>query len=107
MSNNPYYLLQGVRVVELTTYVAAPSAGRILADWGAECIKVEAPPRGDTTRFAVPLPGMRPLAYDIHNANKKSIALNLKTPEGQVSASGARAALRLRRDRPHGQRRRL
>lgn len=82
MSNNPYYLLQGVRVVELTTYVAAPSAGRILADWGAECIKVEAPPRGDTTRFAVPLPGMRPLAYDIHNANKKSIALNLKTPEG-------------------------
>lgn len=82
MSNNPYYLLQGVRVVELTTYVAAPSAGRILADWGTECIKVEAPPRGDTTRFAVPLPGMRPLAYDIHNANKKSIALNLKTPEG-------------------------
>ncbi len=82
MTKNPYNLLDGVRVVELTTYVAAPAAGRILADWGAECIKVEAPPRGDTTRFAVPLPGMRPLAYGIHNANKHSICLNLKAPDG-------------------------
>jgi len=83
MNNNPYNLLEGVRILELTTYVAAPSAGRILADWGADIIKVEATPKGDVTRFVVPLPGMKPIAYEVHNANKKSIALNLKTPEGQ------------------------
>lgn len=79
---NPYQLLDGVRIIELTTYVAAPSAGRILADWGAEIIKVEAIPKGDTTRFAVPLPGMIPMTYDVHNANKKSIALDIKKPSG-------------------------
>ncbi len=83
MNNNPYNLLQDVKIVELTTYVAAPSAGRILADWGADIVKVEAVPKGDTTRFAVPLPGMKYITYDVHNANKKSIALDLKTPEGK------------------------
>ena len=82
MSNEPYKLLDGVRIVELTTYVAAPSAGRLLADWGAEVIKVEATPRGDVTRFVVPLPGMKPVPYQFHNANKKSICVNLKTSEG-------------------------
>lgn len=81
--SNPYELLKGVRILELTTYVAAPSAGRLLADWGADIIKVEATPRGDVTRFVVPLPGMKAVAYQYHNANKKSIALNLKTEEGQ------------------------
>lgn len=83
MSSNPYELLKGVRILELTTYVAAPSGGRLLADWGAEIIKVEATPRGDVTRFVVPLPGMKPVAYQLHNANKKSICVNLKTKEGQ------------------------
>lgn len=79
--------LSGVKVVELTTYVAAPACGRILADWGAEVIKVE-PPSGDVWRSA----GSRQLStvsteeenpcFDIVNANKQSIALNLKTPEG-------------------------
>lgn len=83
MNSNPYNLLAGVKIIELTTYVAAPSAGRILADWGADVIKVESVPKGDTTRFAAPLPGMKKIAYDFHNANKKSIALNLKSKEGQ------------------------
>lgn len=83
MDSGPYNLLSGVRIIELTTYVAAPSAGRVLADWGAEIIKVEATPRGDVTRFVVPLPGMKPIAYQVHNANKKSIAVNLKTDEGK------------------------
>lgn len=82
--NEPYSLLKGVRILELTTYVAAPSAGRILADWGAEIIKVEPTPKGDTTRFAVPLPGMKYITYDVHNANKKSLALDLKTPDGKA-----------------------
>ena len=66
MSEEPYALLKGVRILELTTYVAAPSAGRILADWGADIIKVEPTPNGDTTRFAVPLPGMKYITYDVH-----------------------------------------
>lgn len=83
VKENPYNLLDGVKIIELTTYVAAPSAGRILADWGAEIIKVESVPKGDTTRFAVPLPGMKKITYDFHNSNKKSIALDLKSKEGQ------------------------
>jgi crotonobetainyl-CoA:carnitine CoA-transferase CaiB-like acyl-CoA transferase len=83
MNKDPYNLLSGVKIIELTTYVAAPSAGRILADWGADIIKVESVPKGDTTRFAAPLPGMKKIAYDFHNANKRSIALNLKSEEGQ------------------------
>jgi crotonobetainyl-CoA:carnitine CoA-transferase CaiB-like acyl-CoA transferase len=83
MNKDPYNLLSGVKIIELTTYVAAPSAGRILADWGADIIKVESVPRGDTTRFAAPLPGMKKITYDFHNANKRSIALDLKTEEGQ------------------------
>ena len=83
MADNPYQLLDGVRIVELATYVAAPSAGRILADWGAEIVKVEATPKGDVTRYVVPLPGMKPITYQTHNANKKSLALDLKTPQGQ------------------------
>lgn len=84
MSENPYALLEGVKVVEVTTYVAAPSAGRLLGDWGADVLKVEATPKGDVTRFVVPLPGMPPIAYQYHNANKKSICLNLKTEEGRA-----------------------
>ena len=82
-NKDSYNLLSGVKIIELTTYVAAPSAGRILADWGADIIKVESVPKGDSTRFAAPLPGMKKIAYDFHNANKRSIALNLKSNEGQ------------------------
>ena len=77
--SNPYELLKGVKIIELTTYVAAPSAGRLLADWGADIIKVEATPRGDVTRYVVPLPGMKPVAYQYHNANKRSIAVGIIT----------------------------
>lgn len=88
MSSNPYDVLKGVRILELTTYVAAPASGRILADWGADIIKVEATPKGDVTRFVVPLAGLiatptEPMTYEQHNANKKSVVVNLKTPEGQ------------------------
>ena len=43
--------LEGIKVVELTTYFAAPACGRMLADWGAEVIKVEGP-KGDPYRTA-------------------------------------------------------
>ncbi len=80
MSN--YKLLDGIKVVEMSTMVAAPSCGRILADWGAEVIKVEAP-NGDNYRnfgkmFGVTCtPDANPL-FDSINANKKGVTLNLK-----------------------------
>jgi len=79
--------LAGIRVVELTSYVAAPSCSRILADWGAEVIKVE-PPSGDiwryfgTTMFTPANEEENPF-WDIMNSNKRGIALDLKLTEGQ------------------------
>ena len=80
-------VLKGVKVVELATYVAAPGAGRILSEWGAEVIKVESG-GGDPWRYFGPTMGV-PIAddenpyYDLSNANKKGIVINLKSPEGQ------------------------
>ncbi len=79
--------LAGIRVLDLTTFVAAPVAGRLLADLGAEVIKIERD-TGDTWRYTGinfcpnrfshdENPG-----FDIYNAGKRHIALNLKTPEG-------------------------
>lgn len=82
-----YNLLQGVRVVELTNFIAGPTAGRCLADWGAEVVKIE-PPGGDLVRYHVVLPGMvsKPemtVGFELVNANKKSVVINMKTPEGK------------------------
>lgn len=82
-----YSLLQGVRVVELTNYIAGPTAGRCLADWGAEVVKIE-PPGGDLVRTHVVLPGMvsKPemtVGFELANANKKSVVVDMKTPEGK------------------------
>jgi cinnamoyl-CoA:phenyllactate CoA-transferase len=74
--------LDGIKVVELANFIAAPACGRFLADCGADVIKVEAP-SGDFLRYTAPSEG-RPLdqyentTFDLENANKKSIALNLK-----------------------------
>jgi len=78
--------LEGIKVVELTTFVAAPICGRMLADFGAEVIKVESP-AGDGWRFLQISPSFIPNEeespqFDIHNSGKKSIAINLKAPEG-------------------------
>ena len=68
----------GVRVVEFTHMVMGPSCGLMLADLGAEVIKVE-PPGGDTTRQ---LMGSGSGFFLMFNRNKKSVVLDLKTPEG-------------------------
>lgn len=80
--------LQGVTVVELATFVAAPVCGRLLADLGARVIKIEAP-KGDTWRSN----GIRYVStrfseeenpvFDIYNTGKEFVALNLKTSEGK------------------------
>lgn len=78
--------LEGVKVLELSTYVAAPIAAKMLGEWGAEVIKVE-PVFGDEWRYIgatlkMPIePDCNP-NYDMENMGKKSIALNLKTKEG-------------------------
>lgn len=77
--------LAGVKVVELTTYVAAPVAGRILAEWGADVVKIEAP-TGDLWRYyggsySVPHSDDENPVFDIPNGGgKKGIVMNLKKP---------------------------
>jgi len=74
--------LEGVRVVEFAHMVMGPSCGLVLADLGAEVIKVE-PLEGDNTRR---LMGAGAGFYAMFNRNKKSLALDLKKPEGREIA---------------------
>ena len=71
--------LKGVRVVELTHTILGPSCGMILADLGAEVIKVE-PVDGDRTRK---LKGFGQGFFGYFNRNKKSLALDADSPEGR------------------------
>jgi crotonobetainyl-CoA:carnitine CoA-transferase CaiB-like acyl-CoA transferase len=76
--------LAGLRVVELAHIMAGPVAGLMLADMGAEIIKVEKLPNGDDTRRMVPPRiGAESAAYLMMNRNKRGIALDLKTPGGK------------------------
>jgi crotonobetainyl-CoA:carnitine CoA-transferase CaiB-like acyl-CoA transferase len=76
-------ILDGIRVVELGVWVAGPSAGGILADWGADVIKVEAP-AGDPGRrmLAVTVGHGRPDSppFDLDNRGKRSVVLDLTQP---------------------------
>jgi CoA:oxalate CoA-transferase len=69
-------VLAGVRVLDLTAALAGPSATKILADLGAEVIKVEKPDGGDYTRV------LMPYVFESHNRNKRSVAIDIKRPEG-------------------------
>jgi formyl-CoA transferase len=74
--------LEGVRVIEFTHMVMGPTCGMILADLGAEVIKIE-PPGGDKTRN---LPGLGIGFFRSFNRNKKSVVLDISTPDGQDTA---------------------
>jgi crotonobetainyl-CoA:carnitine CoA-transferase CaiB-like acyl-CoA transferase len=74
--------LDGIRVVEFTHMVMGPTCGMILADLGAEVIKIE-PPGGDKTRR---LPGLGIGFFRAFNRNKKSVVLDITTPEGRATA---------------------
>ncbi len=74
--------LEGIRVIEFTHMVMGPTCGMILADLGAEVIKVE-PPGGDKTRN---LPGLGIGFFRSFNRNKKSIVIDIQSPEGLITA---------------------
>lgn len=68
--------LAGVRVVELGVVIAGPAAAAVLADWGAEVVKLE-PPEGDPQRG-----NWNTSYFEMDNRGKRSVALDLKTPDG-------------------------
>ena len=72
-----------MRVLELGNYIAAPTAGRILGDFGAEVIKVERPGTGDELRNWRLYGGSTSMLYRTVNRNKKSIVLDLRTEAGR------------------------
>ncbi|HEU0202295.1 MAG TPA: CaiB/BaiF CoA-transferase family protein, partial [Burkholderiaceae bacterium] len=74
--------LAGVRVIEFTHMVMGPTCGMILADLGAEVIKIE-PPGGDKTRT---LPGLGIGFFRTFNRNKKSVVLDINSPAGHATA---------------------
>ena len=73
--------LKGMRVVELAHIMAGPVCGLMLADMGADVIKVEKPDGDDSRRFVPPDIQGESAAYMMMNRNKRGIALNLKDPE--------------------------
>lgn len=74
--------LTGLKIVDLTQFEAGPSCTEALAWMGAEVVKVENPKVGDPGRTAGGLPGADAYYFLQYNANKKSITVNLKSPQG-------------------------
>ena len=75
--------LSGIRVVELGTLIAAPFAARLFAQFGAEVIKIEQPGSGDPLRRWRKLHQGTSLWWYLQSRNKKSIAIDLKSPDGR------------------------
>jgi len=79
--------LEGVRVVELATFIAAAASGRFMADLGADVIKIETA-KGDPLRYTAPSEG-RPLdmyentTWDLENGNKRCISIDIRKPGGR------------------------
>jgi crotonobetainyl-CoA:carnitine CoA-transferase CaiB-like acyl-CoA transferase len=81
-------VLEGVRVLEVAQYTFVPAAGAVLADWGADVIKIEPPGRGDTQRGflrvgAIPVNPLRNTVMEHPNRGKRSVCVDLTKVEGQ------------------------
>src|SRR5207237_220796 len=81
MSHGP---LQGVKVVSCSTAQAGTVPYMLMADLGADVIKIEVPKGGDPSRRMTVLPGMPSTFFETNNRGVKSVTLNLKTPEGRA-----------------------
>ena len=86
-------MLSGVRVVELASWIFVPTAGAVLAEWGADVIKIEHPDGGDPLRGLMSMgmipggvQGIDPLV-ELSNRGKRSVGLDIKTPEGYEALS--------------------
>ena len=80
--------MEGVKVVELGVWVAGPAAGGILADWGADVVKIE-PPTGDPARMFGRMLGIEDGSsppFEMDNRGKRSIVLDLTTDDGRATA---------------------
>jgi crotonobetainyl-CoA:carnitine CoA-transferase CaiB-like acyl-CoA transferase len=75
--------LQGIRILDIGTRIAAPFAATLLADFGAEVIKIELPNGGDFMRSIGPFDGDYSLWWAVEARNKKSVTLDLRKPRGQ------------------------
>ena len=80
-------LLAGLRVIDMGLWVAGPAAGGILADWGADVVKVEMPTGDPMRRLFGALSGSKEARcppFDLYNRGKRSVALDVNHPEGQA-----------------------
>src|SRR5579863_8596853 len=77
-------LLQGLKVVELATWVAGPGCAMIMAEWGADVVKVESPV-GDATRAFFPDTAESPVnpVFSMENRGKRGVVLDTAKPEGR------------------------
>ena len=93
--------LEGIRVVEFSHMIMGPSCGLVLADLGADVVKIEPVPDGDKTRR---LAGSGAGFFPTFNRNKRSLALDLKSPDGMTLAKRliARADVVTENFRPGG-----
>src|SRR5438045_9342552 len=81
--SEPHGPLQGVRVVACSTAQAGTVPYMLMADLGAEVIKIEVPEVGDHSRGSTVMPGFPSTYLETNNRGVKSVTLNLKTTEGQ------------------------
>jgi crotonobetainyl-CoA:carnitine CoA-transferase CaiB-like acyl-CoA transferase len=82
--------MEGVRVIELGVWIAGPAASCVLADWGADVVKIEPPGLGDPARsFSRMLGGDLPFnpPFEMDNRGKRSISLDLRQPGGREIAA--------------------
>ena len=80
-------IMKGIRVLEVAQFTFVPAAGAILADWGADVIKVEHPVRGDAQRGFINVGGMkldpsRNTLMEHPNRGKRSVGIDISTPGG-------------------------
>src|SRR5512145_1438631 len=75
--------LEGVRILDVGTRIAAPFAATLLGDFGAEVVKIEQPGVGDFMRSIGPFVDQYSLWWAVEGRNKKSITLDLRQPRGQ------------------------
>src|SRR6187402_2852675 len=82
MTPLPKPLFEGVRVLDLTRVMSGPFCTAMLADLGAEVVKIEMPGFGEEGRYVAPLVNGESSYFALLNRGKRSVTVNIKSPEG-------------------------